>query len=221
MKTFLLGVEQNAKGDKISITYAQENSQSKSTFNADIFPQKFMEFLYTMTEEFKRMCRFGMQTNYALSGFKVRDIDDGARQEIQFILNIRQGNTSFENAKTVWREMRDIPLEIFKGEDSEGRKEAEAMNGIVALFNSLQEYVSDHLAKWLEMDSDGAQMSLFDRKKIEDTNSRIEESFDRLDKLQAAQEFSRKMKAMSDETGHTMTISSGGKDIAVFAPDEE
>lgn len=221
MKAFLLGVEQNTKGDKVTITHASENSQSKSVFDVNIFPKKFFEYLYTLTGEFKKLCVFGNGSNYALTGLKIRDVDEGARQEVQFIVNIKQGSTYFENAKTAWREMRDIPLEVFKGEESEGRRQAEAMNCIIAVFNSFQEYVGDHIAQWLEMDDSGGQLSIFARKEIEDTKELMDTTFERIDKLENARsEFHTKMKALSNETGGTVTISSGGKELAVFAPDK-
>lgn len=216
-KTFLMAVEQNTKGDKISLTYAQESSQSKTVFDASIFPKRFYEFLYTITEEFRRLCVFGNDTNYAIAGLKVRDLDEGSSQEIQFIVNIRQDNIGFENAKTTWKELRDIPLNIFTT-DTPAKRQAEAMNGIVVVFNALQDYVNEHLAQWLEMDGSDGQMSLFDRKSIEDSRDKIQNTFDR---LSAAKEFSEKMKDLSNKTGTTMTVTSRGKELAVFAPDEK
>lgn len=210
--TYVTGIQEitNTNGSKVSIDYKKDASESNSKFNASIIPKKFFEFLYAINDEFKKLSNVEDKDtiNAAITGFKIRDVDEGSKQEIQFIVNAHIGGVYFKNAKTDWREMRDIPLEVFKSWTLE-RQYAEAMNAIVAVFNEFQFYVHDNLPIWLEMDEEAGQLSLWERKEksdIEDTLSDVRT------------DFHRKMQRMSDKDGVSVTISSGGKDLADFKP---
>ena len=214
---YLTGIEQNVKGDKIAISYNQDYSSSKTTFSASIFNQKFYAYMKDIDAEFKTLCHLGYATNYAITGFKVRDVNEGASQEIQFIIDINTGIIAFENAKTRWREMREVPLTIYGADEHEPRKKAEAMNNIIDVFNQFQEYVRDMMPTWLEMGEDNGQLSLFDSTPSENITEAVIKNIEKGVSPEARQ-FRDNLQRLADQDGITTTISVQGREIAKVAP---
>jgi hypothetical protein len=218
---YLIGVQEQTseKGSKVIIDYKQDNSESKSKFSEHIIPKRFFEFIKAINYEFIKLCNIADNDNTSarITGFKIRDVNEGSRQEIQFTVDQRVGGIYYKNAKTDWRELREIPTEVFKTWTIE-KQYAEAINGILAVFNELQIYINDELPVWLEMDDNYGPGTLWERKTQMDGEG--ESSDQILEKNLAAirKDFQSKMQAMSDKDGLSVTISSEGKDLATFKP---
>lgn len=211
-----------SNGDVIIIQHGTDNATSKSKINADIFPSEFFGFIGSMNDNFKTICELGGDTNYAITGFKIRDAKSG-NQEIQFVVNIRTDYIFFENAKTDWLEIREIDTSQLQGGNSSYREKARAINALIDNFNNLQLLIRDNIASWLEMEAEEPQLSLFDTSKADKRTRELLAAHDEYMKAKNTtspiEEFVNSMQEMSDKNGTTMTISSNkGTKSVKFTP---
>jgi len=213
VQLFVTEVTQQTSGGDVFITiqHGTDNAVSKSKIKADIFPSEFFGFIGSMNDNFKTICELGGDTNYAITGFKIRDAKSG-NQEIQFVVNIRTDYIFFENAKTDWLEIREIDTSQLQGGNSSYREKARAINALIDNFNNLQLLIRDNIAAWLEMESEEPQLSLFDTSKTEKRTRELLAAHDEYMKAKdlpnPIEQFHKEMQEMSDKNGTTMTISS-------------